>query len=208
MTLSVCDKCWGSGNKHKPWRSWKLVDRQAQELHRHNTLLQLLHFIVEHDGEFDDAETIKAEAEAYGIESVLKLKQQVQEIERLDEVCKERLEQGQQLHDQLAAMTRERDDAVESTYVPGSWSCPVCQFAQVNSVLCAASGRVGADTESVPLCPNDGALMKRETWKGYVVAYEKSLAEKLEQLAAAQARCKELERQIDRLETASVEDNV
>ncbi len=34
MTLSVCDKCWGSGNKHKPWRSWKLADQQAQEVER------------------------------------------------------------------------------------------------------------------------------------------------------------------------------
>lgn len=28
MTLSACDKCWGSGNKHKPWRSWKIMEEQ------------------------------------------------------------------------------------------------------------------------------------------------------------------------------------
>lgn len=31
MTLSVCDKCWGSGNKHRPWPSWK---QQAQKVER------------------------------------------------------------------------------------------------------------------------------------------------------------------------------
>lgn len=40
------------------------------------------------------------------------LEQQAREIARLEGVCKERLEQGQQLHDQLAAMTTERDQAV------------------------------------------------------------------------------------------------
>ena len=34
MTLSVCDKCWGSGNKQKPWRSWKIIEQQTQELEK------------------------------------------------------------------------------------------------------------------------------------------------------------------------------
>lgn len=26
ITTSVCDRCWGSGEKDRPWRSWKEVD--------------------------------------------------------------------------------------------------------------------------------------------------------------------------------------
>jgi len=25
ITVDVCDKCWGSGSKSKPWKSWKEV---------------------------------------------------------------------------------------------------------------------------------------------------------------------------------------
>lgn len=93
----------------------------------------------------------------------------------------------EQLEQRLAEVEREKQEAIESIYAPGSWSCPVCQFAQVNSVICATSGRVRADTESVPLCPNDGALMKRVSWKSYVASYEKTLDEKIQHLTDAQA---------------------
>jgi hypothetical protein len=27
ITTDVCDKCWGSGSKSRPWRSWRQVER-------------------------------------------------------------------------------------------------------------------------------------------------------------------------------------
>lgn len=31
MTTSVCDKCWGSGEKHQPWKSWKLIRSELEQ---------------------------------------------------------------------------------------------------------------------------------------------------------------------------------
>jgi hypothetical protein len=31
MTTSVCDHCWGSGDKYKPWKSWKLIDQELKD---------------------------------------------------------------------------------------------------------------------------------------------------------------------------------
>lgn len=27
LTTAVCDKCWGSGNRHKPWPSHRLLEK-------------------------------------------------------------------------------------------------------------------------------------------------------------------------------------
>lgn len=29
LTVDVCDRCWGSGNKHKPWPSHRLLERKV-----------------------------------------------------------------------------------------------------------------------------------------------------------------------------------
>ena len=31
MTTSVCDRCWGSGDKYHPWKSWKLIAKELEE---------------------------------------------------------------------------------------------------------------------------------------------------------------------------------
>lgn len=31
MTTSVCDKCWGSGDKYRLWKSWKLIAEELKE---------------------------------------------------------------------------------------------------------------------------------------------------------------------------------
>lgn len=107
------------------------LTQQAQELQRHNNLLQVLHFIVEHDGEFDDLAAVKADAETYGVENVLKLKQQAQEVERVKMEVNNRREEVEKLvlettHtytvvipdmvQQLAAMTTARKEAVKNLH--------------------------------------------------------------------------------------------
>lgn len=32
MTEDVCDKCWGSGKKHRPWPSWKLYREKEKRV--------------------------------------------------------------------------------------------------------------------------------------------------------------------------------
>lgn len=32
ITPGVCDKCWGSGNKHRPWPSWRKYEAMEHEL--------------------------------------------------------------------------------------------------------------------------------------------------------------------------------
>lgn len=32
MTTSVCDKCWGSGSKSKPWPSWRKYEELERKL--------------------------------------------------------------------------------------------------------------------------------------------------------------------------------
>lgn len=53
---------------------------------KHEAVLTLLHFIVEHDGDFGNPETVQAEAESNGLENVLKLKQQVARLREALEV--------------------------------------------------------------------------------------------------------------------------
>jgi len=36
MTSDVCDKCWGSGDESKPWKSWK----ELQSLTKENEVLR------------------------------------------------------------------------------------------------------------------------------------------------------------------------
>ena len=31
MTQSVCNHCWGSGDKYRPWKSWKLIEAEKKE---------------------------------------------------------------------------------------------------------------------------------------------------------------------------------
>jgi len=31
VTTSVCDKCWGSGDAHRPWRSWREIELLVAE---------------------------------------------------------------------------------------------------------------------------------------------------------------------------------
>ena len=31
MTTSVCDKCWGSGDQFRPWKSWRLIKQEMQD---------------------------------------------------------------------------------------------------------------------------------------------------------------------------------
>lgn len=32
ITEGVCDKCWGSGKKYEPWKSWKEINNMKKEL--------------------------------------------------------------------------------------------------------------------------------------------------------------------------------
>lgn len=34
ITTSVCNKCWGSGDKLKPWTSWLKIEQQAKEIEK------------------------------------------------------------------------------------------------------------------------------------------------------------------------------
>ena len=34
MTAAICDKCWGSGNKHRPWADLRELRRERDELRR------------------------------------------------------------------------------------------------------------------------------------------------------------------------------
>jgi hypothetical protein len=86
-----------------------------------------------------------------------------------------------ELEQQLATMTEERDAA---TYIPGSWECSQCSCVQVLTVLYIQSGAVGPNTDTVPLCPNDGILMHRSTWRDRIVSDEKYIDKLLAQLAA------------------------
>jgi hypothetical protein len=53
------------------------VERLKVDVVKRDCVLTLLHFIVEHDGDFDNPETVEAEAIGNGLENVLMLKQQL-----------------------------------------------------------------------------------------------------------------------------------
>lgn len=78
-----------------------------------------------------------------------------------------------------SALTRAAEEAV---YIPGVWTCRVCDFGLVSTVLYTQSGTFEPDIESMPTCPNDGSLLYRVTYKERL----KSYAEELEKRQAAQ----------------------
>jgi len=45
ITTSVCNKCWGSGDRYKPWVSWLKIEQQSQEIARLREALQLLYSV-------------------------------------------------------------------------------------------------------------------------------------------------------------------
>ena len=50
--------------------------------------------------------------------------------------------------------------------MPGCWECPHCGFILTRSDLDIESGMVGPNDESIiDRCPNDGQILKPETWK-------------------------------------------
>lgn len=98
---------------------------------------------------------------------------------------------------QVADLTRKLAEANEAVYVPGSWKCPQCPFGQVNSYLHLQSGTIGPNTDAVPLCPNDGSLMKRVTWKEYFADTNKRLGEELDLVDSLKAKLAESERALE-----------
>ena len=65
------------------------------------------------------------------------------------------------------------DDIDALLYMPASFVCPECGFRLEKRTLIAQTGQVGIKKggEEPDLCPNDGSVMRRVTWKE---AYEDS----------------------------------
>lgn len=61
-------------------------------------------------------------------------------------------------------------DDVMDVYVPGAWKCPRCKFQLSQATIFMGSGEIGCTRDQVmkmtgELCPNDGELMVRVTWR-------------------------------------------
>ncbi len=51
-------------------------------------------------------------------------------------------------------------------HIPGTWVCPTCGFLLKKCFLHAQNGAVAVnDADESELCPNDGAPLRRVTWK-------------------------------------------
>jgi hypothetical protein len=62
----------------------------------------------------------------------------------------------------------------EAEQIPGVCYCPLCNFILVKNVLYTKSGTIGVDnTPFVERCPNDGQIMKPQTYKK---AYEEMVS--------------------------------
>ena len=102
------------GSAAKKWLATDAAQRRTIE-QRDGQIEKLAAFILAHV----PGEPSKSEG---AVDTAIRIiEQQAQEIARLEGVCKERRKQGQQLHDQLTAMTTERDllqhrfdDAIEA----------------------------------------------------------------------------------------------
>lgn len=94
----------------------------------------------------------------------------------------------QQSESKFAAVEQERVNALEATYIPGSWACTQCEFGLVTSNLYVLSGTIGPNTDEVPLCPNDGSLMRRCTWKERVKDDDKYITDRLDEIDALKAQ--------------------
>jgi hypothetical protein len=72
-------------------------------------------------------------------------------------------------------------DAIEEAiYTPASFVCDVCGFQLEKRTISAATGDVGIKKdgeECDDLCPNDGADMRRVTWKELALAQCKNASE-------------------------------
>lgn len=76
-------------------------------------------------------------------------------------------------------LRQELQAAQEAEYIPGVWTCRVCGFGLVSTVLYAQSGTCAPNTESTPTCPNDGTLLYRVTYKERLKQYVDALEERL-----------------------------
>ncbi len=109
---------------------------------------------------------------------------------RLGPDYREQLAQSQA---RLQELENERDQA---KYIPGSWTCTQCEFGQVISTLYLQSGTIGANTDEVPVCPNDGSIMRRCTWKERLKDYDTRLGQELDLVDRLKARVQELEAEL------------
>lgn len=83
-------------------------------------------------------------------------------------------------------------------HVPGCYVCDKCGFIQTFSLLSANTGAVGTDDTVRDLaCPNDGELMRLQTWKERCYAVVANCERQIERAVAAENRVKALEAKLD-----------
>ena len=96
--------------------------------------------------------------------------------------------------ERMAVVERERD-------TPGEWVCPVCSFLLHKRILQAETGLVGINTkDESELCPNDGATMRRFTWKEVAELAEDAARRFAEEAVALRAERDTLKARVAELE--------
>lgn len=105
----------------------------------------------------------------------------------------------------IAELEAEVKDALECVYIPGVWACNQCKFQLIASNLYVQDGTIGPDTDTVPLCPNDGTLMRRVTWKERVSGLDKYAGERLNEIDTLKAEVARLTAMQDVYKVAALE---
>jgi hypothetical protein len=81
---------------------------------------------------------------------------------------------GAYVEGQMDKLEDALDKAREAQLVPGLWECSKCGFTAHNSTLYVGSGNIGVskdDATQPELCPNDGLLLQRVSWKELAEKY-------------------------------------
>lgn len=71
--------------------------------------------------------------------------------------------------------------------IPGSWVCDACGFALTKNLL-TPTGEVSTDPREITeRCPNDGTVLRKETWKERALGAQELVSTLLDELKAAKA---------------------
>lgn len=62
MTNSVCDKCWGSGSKSRPWASWRQREDLSRKLEEARGRITLLETVIRNNEEVNGARIAELES--------------------------------------------------------------------------------------------------------------------------------------------------
>lgn len=69
----------------------------------------------------------------------------------------------------------------------GMWTCGRCSFSLTTKVINVATGTIGMRDAKREVCPNDGADLRRVSWREYAESQEKGIARLMELLDEKEA---------------------